>query len=708
MRTGAAGFILACSFSWLAADAATPLTEARLVRVLSAEEIVRQPPVRLSGVVTFHEPETGLTFVQDGPAGTAIEAGIPSRLPAEVRAGVRIEVEGVVAQGSYAPVIAGRAGAPLTVKVLGEAALPPPLSGGLEALLGGANDGCWVELHGTVRSVVARPFPQETDEPGDGGVAEERRGPALRLMVELGTEAGRFVVIFPWKAERALPVELLDSRVRVRGVLGSIVNRWRQWVGLLLYVPSLEQVAVERPPLADPFTLPVRRVDEIMRFSPESPGEDRVRVHGVVTLVQPGFRIFLQSEGGPLEVQTTRSLEGVEPGVAVDVVGYPILVAKRALLQDCRLKILARDSPPRPVMLSRSEAMARYADSELVRISGRLFQNALRGSLRVLVLEADGGLIEAKFASTLSPAEDAKVGLLRPGAELAVTGIAQVSGAADWGGGVRPYAVNLLLRRPADLTVLREPPWWTPVRLLAIVGALLLLVMVGAAWVTLLRRRVVAQTQVIREQTVREASERERRRIAQDIHDDLGSRLTQLALLGARVKAAVGGDATTRELGERISTTARATVQTMDEIVWAVNPGNDTLQSLGDYVCKVATSLLSGAEIACQLDVPTVLPVLPLSAEQRHNLVLSVREALHNVVKHSRATEAGLWLRFDEGRLEVEVRDNGVGFVPASAGRGNGLGNLRRRLAEIGGGCEIASTPGQGTRVRLTVSLTGP
>jgi signal transduction histidine kinase len=251
-----------------------------------------------------------------------------------------------------------------------------------------------------------------------------------------------------------------------------------------------------------------------------------------------------------------------------------------------------------------------------------------------------------------------------------VSGIAQVAGAADWGGGVRPFALNLLLRGPADLTVLHEPPWWTPARLAGAIGALLLVVAFGAGWVVLLRRRVAAQTAVIREQARREANERERRRIAQDIHDDLGSRLTQLALLGARVRAAAVPDTAAADLGARISETARTTVQTMDEIVWAVNPGNDTLQSLGDYLCKVATSLLGGAGIACRLAVPEVLPERPVSAELRHNLVLAVREALNNVIKHSRAAEASLTLRLDGDVLTIEVGDNGVGLPTAGAARG--------------------------------------
>ncbi len=689
----------------LAGAASPALTTAREVRALAEAELAARPAVKLRGVVTFHEPATGLTYLQDETAGVAIAAGAPSRLPATVRSGVSVEVQGVAAPGRYAPVIEGEAGAPPRLAVVGTAPLPPPLAAGIEELLGGANDGRWVGLRGIIRSLVAKPFaPAGEDGEGDSARAAEA-APPLRLSMELGTAAGRFTVIVPWGADLELPRDLLDARVWVQGVAGSIVNSRRQWVGLLLYVPSLDEIRVERPPAADPFALPLRRVDEIKRFTAEAPEEPRVRVRGVVTGVQPGFRVFLRGASGPLEVQTPASLDGIEPGVEVEAVGYPTLGPARVVLQDGRLRRVAPGAPPLPLELGRSEILARYADAELVRLTGRLFENSVRGEVRVLVLESEGRLLEARFPRRLTTEEERKLGQLRPRTELAVTGIAQVAGAADWGGGVRPYALSLLLRGPADLVVLHEPPWWTPARLAGAIGALLLVVVFGAGWVVLLRRRVAAQTAVIREQARREAHERERRRIAQDIHDDLGSRLTQLALLGARVKAAAAPDAPAGELGERISETARTTVQTMDEIVWAVNPGNDTLQSLGDYLCKVATALLGGAGIACQLDVPAVLPERPVSAELRHNLVLAVREALNNVVKHSRASAASLALRLEGGGVTIEIADNGIGLGAAAAGRGNGLGNLRRRLAESRGTCEIESNPGGGTRVCLAVTL---
>ena len=203
---------------WVLAAAVevVPLASARQVRALSAEEVAGQPPVRMRGVITFHEPETGITFVQDDTAGVAISAGTPSRLPAELQVGSRVEVEGAVARGSFAPVVSGRDGAPPAVAVLGFAAMPAPLNGSIEVLLGGVNDGRWVELGGTVRLVEARPFAQETEEPRENGAVGKARAPTLRLRIELGTIAGRFTLIIPWNEGRTLPGELLDSRVRER------------------------------------------------------------------------------------------------------------------------------------------------------------------------------------------------------------------------------------------------------------------------------------------------------------------------------------------------------------------------------------------------------------------------------------------------------------------------------------------------------------
>ncbi|MCI0534974.1 MAG: histidine kinase [Verrucomicrobiales bacterium] len=205
------------------------------------------------------------------------------------------------------------------------------------------------------------------------------------------------------------------------------------------------------------------------------------------------------------------------------------------------------------------------------------------------------------------------------------------------------------------------------------------------------------------------AFERERSRIAQDIHDDVGASLTRIQLLGEVVEAAIGNQRNDRDAQIRardIATTARQVAQRMDEIVWAVNPEQDTLASFVDYICHAAQEIFEPTEIGCRLDVPDQIPDQRLPSETRHNLYLLVKESLHNVVKHSMGTEAVLRLRHSEGELTIVIEDNGRGFDPAqSYPAGNGLRSMSERTRKLGGTCHIESIPGAGTKLRFEIPL---
>jgi signal transduction histidine kinase len=163
---------------------------------------------------------------------------------------------------------------------------------------------------------------------------------------------------------------------------------------------------------------------------------------------------------------------------------------------------------------------------------------------------------------------------------------------------------------------------------------------------------------------------------------------------------------------DRIFDTARDLTRAMDEIVWAINPRHDTLDSLANYLQKFAQDYLETAGIPCRLDFPLDLPIWPVSADVRHHLFLAFKEALHNVVKHARASEVHISLVLIGEAVVLVVGDNGVGFVMESApsrsgvapnrfANGNGLENMRRRLAEIGGQCRVQSQPGKGSKVQF-------
>ncbi len=216
-------------------------------------------------------------------------------------------------------------------------------------------------------------------------------------------------------------------------------------------------------------------------------------------------------------------------------------------------------------------------------------------------------------------------------------------------------------------------------------------------------RRLRLQVKRLEQQ---EALYKERARIAKDIHDDVGANLTQIALLGDLVQQDGGVQQSFGSRLETISRTARQAVKSLDEIVWAVNPRNDTLAHLIDYTGQFSLDYLRVAGIRCRLDLPEQPPELAVSTDVRHNLFLVVKEALNNIVKHARATEVWLRVGITESHLEIAVEDNGVGFdrTPANSDA-DGLRNMQQRMADIGGTCCIESHIGAGTKVRASLLL---
>jgi len=275
--------------------------------------------------------------------------------------------------------------------------------------------------------------------------------------------------------------------------------------------------------------------------------------------------------------------------------------------------------------------------------------------------------------------------------------------------GLRVGAVRILPRSAADFIVLARPPWWNMRRALAAMGAMAFVILAAFIWIKQLRRQVEDRTNQLtseiqlREQTERQRSlEKERARIAQDLHDDLGANLTQIVFLSQRVEAAQQDAQEVDRWFRLIPATARKTIQSLDEIVWAINPRHDSLESFANYLSQFAQQHMNLARVRCVLDVPMVLPAMALTAEVRHKLLLAAREALQNVATHAAATEAQVMLQLDDKALTITITDNGRGFDTGNiSGEGNGLPNMRRRLEDIGGRTEIISEPGKGTTVRL-------
>jgi ligand-binding sensor domain-containing protein/signal transduction histidine kinase len=245
---------------------------------------------------------------------------------------------------------------------------------------------------------------------------------------------------------------------------------------------------------------------------------------------------------------------------------------------------------------------------------------------------------------------------------------------------------------PAALALVVAPFWWERLSV-QFLGVALLLAATGAGVRSLSLRRARARVaELEREQ----ALNRERSRIARDLHDDLGSRLAQIKLIADRHS--------TDSLG-RISDVATDAMQTMDELVWTVNAGNDSVESFAQYAAEFVEQHLSAAGLRFRLRVPGDLGDRPLNADARRNLFLAFKETLHNVVKHAGATEVHVRIDVEGADVVVEVSDNGCGLPGDGAGMatGNGLRNIRERARATGGTVTFGPAPGGGTRVTLRI-----
>jgi len=227
--------------------------------------------------------------------------------------------------------------------------------------------------------------------------------------------------------------------------------------------------------------------------------------------------------------------------------------------------------------------------------------------------------------------------------------------------------------------------WWFRPTLLA----------AGAVLLTLMYRMRVARLREL---------ERLRVEIAANLHDDVGARLTKVAMITELVDHETKPGERSKPHIQAISRTTREVIQAMDEIVWTINPKNDTLEDLANYIFQYAQEYFQNTSVRCRLDMPAQLPDRPISTEIRHNLFMAVKEALNNVLKHAAATEARVTLAVTPGYFTLTIVDNGRGFVlePTRAA-GNGLRNMKTRLEKFGGRLSLESTPGAGTTIRMEV-----
>jgi ligand-binding sensor domain-containing protein/signal transduction histidine kinase len=244
--------------------------------------------------------------------------------------------------------------------------------------------------------------------------------------------------------------------------------------------------------------------------------------------------------------------------------------------------------------------------------------------------------------------------------------------------------------------------WW----FITVMAVVIVAIIIGSARMVVRQRlRRLEQERVL---------ERERTRIAQDLHDTMGAKLCRISFLSEHARNSQSMPGELQEDIRSISDDSREVLQSLDEIVWAVNPQKDTLDHLVCYIGQFVQEYFKRTGIECELEMPASIPAQPLSSQSRHHLFLAVHEALANILKHSQATRAKIAMACLDGHFTIKISDNGVGFDPAAsqsdslvaaAGFCNGLGNMRQRMADLGGRCAVDSKTGNGTTIQFLLYL---
>ena len=196
----------------------------------------------------------------------------------------------------------------------------------------------------------------------------------------------------------------------------------------------------------------------------------------------------------------------------------------------------------------------------------------------------------------------------------------------------------------------------------------------------------------------------ERLRIARDLHDDLGTRLSHIYLLGSHAEASVS-NAEEKQNFQQISQMSGELISALSATVWLLNSKNDDLESLVNFLCRVLGELCKLADIRCRIDAMSIEETMPVSHEFRHNFSLAVKETINNALKHSGATEISMRIRKEGSILKVSVSDNGVGIGGKLSDAGNGLESIAQRMATLHGSCSYDELPEGGLKVTMEAPI---
>lgn len=688
---------------------AAELTTVSQVRNLSRAEAAQALPVRLRGVVIWQDSDPRPAFfLHDGNFSIWIDrstslikglwrGGDPPAADSAV--GSLVEVEGITDPGGYAPCVI-----PIRFTKTGTGTPPVANRKPLERLLSGSEDGQLVEVEGVVQDV------SEPDDFGDSRIMLMVDGHPCRVAAEHGSGLDH--------------AEMIDARVRVRGILVPLPNLRSEVAGLRMNIMGRDWLQVTDPPPPDPFSAPRVSLDRLLPFAPETRPFHRKVTSGVVTISVPGKFFFIQQGERGVRVQSDST--DVSPGDVVDVAGFIDTTQTIASLSGALVRRVGRGGLPAALEVTVERIMNPEFRNSFEKVSEADYHGRrVKVSGQIVRMER-GSEEEAPFMLVASggyvfPVKPAGGGWMFPpawveGASLDLAGVAELEFKEDSStqSSLSIAGMGFWIGSPADVVVTGVPSWWTPRRLgLALGGTGLVLALVmgwNFALRRLLQKRSLLLEEVMRKHRDSElefqGARQERRRLAGDLHDGL-----QQLMAGAAYRM----EAAAAHLGEvppaveaQLTAARRALVRSQEglrEVLWGLQHMEDDSDDFAALLRHAVASVEHWPDGA--VEVTSCGDPFSISRHVQGSLLLLMQETVGNAFRHGNARLVRVSLHYDPGFLGMEIADDGRGFDPANVPgprEGHfGLESTRLRMKWLGGSVTIRSRPGEGTCVSCMI-----
>jgi signal transduction histidine kinase len=684
--------LLACAF------AVEPLTNASQIRSLSREETAGSLPVKLTGVVIYSGWKE--IILHDGTASIYLDfsyaqkrgvwmGSLPDLSP--FIPGTGLEVEGITDPGGFSPMV-------LVSKLerTGNLPIPAPIRPTTEELLSSSHDTKWVEVEGVVRKVED-----------------------AYMTLQVG---GHPCPVFLRHRPHLSNEQLVDARVRVRGVLTNIANLRSQAAGMKLYSNGMADIDILVLPPEDPFQAPRVKLSRLIAYQHDANHGHRRVSSGLVTFVVPGRFFYLMDQESCVRVDSAEAR--VAPGDMVEISGFIETTRILASFSEVAVRKIGTGIVPPPATPAISEIIHPKTRSEWEMVTepghpdfdGRLIR--LGGVLRrVLPMDESGNstafiesgenLVQVFFPGDAPSWIEGSVVELTGVSELELKRLDQ----SPW---FSIAGFHIWLSSPSDLRLISSPPWWNAQRLGILLLAVVLVLMLALIWGYLMRRQVsIKGTHLAKEISARESAKlefdttlRERQRLANDLHDTLEQNLTGLALQLEIASESRASDPAMSDyhfhLAQQFLERSRAEAH---RTVWDLrvhgDEGRDFLEILEERVASMVAG--TGVTIALQHEGDQV-PMPDLIAG---NLLLLAQEAVTNALKHSGASKIDILITHAPGQWELAITDNGRGFdttfAPGQKEGHFGLQGMRERTKRLGGEINMASSPKHGTTICVRV-----